>query len=120
MGGTILGTGYENAAQFEAGFMKFVKEVQPGAEFTELPKEHFIYKRWHKIRSTYGLWATHTEKGNRPVALLIKKPFAVPLSTRRGTGSKAAMELGTNIVISLTQIDKRRNFLDDVMMPKKK
>jgi hypothetical protein len=114
-GGTILGAGFDNNKAFEEGFKKFVGEIQPGAAFEELDLDHDIYDRWHKIRRTYGLSATKSDKGGRPVALYIDKPFAIPLGTRRGRGVKRSMELGTNIIVALTQVDKRRNFLGDAM-----
>ena len=114
-GGTILGTGLDNSKEFEDGYTKFVKEIQPGAEFERLPLKHYIYDRWHKIRRTYGLYATVSDKGGRPVALLIKEPFAAPLSTRRGKGVKQSFELGANIILALTNVDKKRNFLGEAM-----
>jgi hypothetical protein len=114
-GGTILGVGVENNEAFEKGFKKFVGEIQPGAAFEELDTKHPIYNSWHDIRRSYGLYATKSDKGGRPMALYIDKPFAVPLDTRRGRGVKRATELGTNIIVALTQIDKRKSLLEDAM-----
>lgn len=113
-GGTILGAGADEEGEFEKGYRRFIKEIQPESEFVELPRDHEIYERWHDIRRTYGLEATLSDKGKRPVALVVTKPFALPLSSRRGRGVKRATELGVNIIVSLTQIDKRKSFLEGV------
>ena len=119
-GGTMLASGYRNNRQFEAGFRKFFLEIVPGTPFKPLPIEHSIYQRWFKFEKPYGLLACMPNKETRPLGLIVTEPFAVPLSTTPASKAKAALQLGTNIVLFLTQLDKRIGFLDDILPPKPK
>ncbi len=115
MGGTLLGSGIGRKTDaFDDGFRKFVKEIS-GLEPTDVDRRHSFFRRHHRVSAARAMEAAFPKDSERPVAILMTRPFASALASTRGRYTRTAQFLGTNIIVSLTQIDKRESFVNEVM-----
>ncbi|MFW5798955.1 MAG: DUF4159 domain-containing protein, partial [Planctomycetota bacterium] len=117
-GGIVMGSAVGDSDAFTNGFRSFIKDLT-GKEFTPVDRRHKFYTRHERLGRDMKLEAIVDKETDTVKALLIGQPFATALASTKGRGTRYAMQLGANIIVSQTQIDKRESFLNEIMLPKR-